>query len=63
MSLSGLLRAYWKASFVKFVTFPPASKIKEVENDPLDIYENESLKIDILHIEPLRDYNVNVYNL
>ena len=38
-------------------------KLYELEEFEHDIYENESLKIDILHIEPLRDYNVNVYNL
>ena len=38
-------------------------KLYESEEFEHDIYENESLKIDILHIEPLRDYNVNVYNL
>ena len=38
-------------------------KLYELEEFEHDIYENESLKIDILHIETLRDYNVNVYNL
>ena len=38
-------------------------KLYDLEEFEHDSYENESLKIDIIHIEPLRDYNVNVYNL
>ena len=38
-------------------------KLYELEEFEHNNYENESLKIDILHIETLRDYNVNVYNL
>ena len=38
-------------------------KLYELEEFEHDIYENESLKIDILHIEPLRDYDVDVYKL
>ena len=38
-------------------------KLEDLEEFEHNNYENESLKIDILHIEPLRDYNVNVYNL
>ena len=38
-------------------------KLYELEEFEHNNYENESLKIDILHIETLRDYDVNVYNL
>ena len=38
-------------------------KLYELEEFEHNNYENESLKIDILHIELLRDYNVNVYEL
>ena len=38
-------------------------KLYELEEFEHNNYENDSLEIDILHIEPLRDYNVNVYKL
>ena len=38
-------------------------KLYDLEEFEQDSYENKPLEIDILHIEPLRDYNVNVYEL
>ena len=38
-------------------------ELYDLEEFRQDSYENKSLEIDILHIEPLRDYNVNVYEL
>ena len=38
-------------------------KLYDLEEFRHDSYENESLEIDILHIESLRDYNVDVYRL
>ena len=38
-------------------------KLYDLEGFEHDSYENESLEIDILHIETLRDYNVDVYKL
>ena len=38
-------------------------KLYDLEEFEHDSYENKSLEIDIVHIETLRDYNVNVYNL
>ena len=38
-------------------------KLYDLEGVEHDSYENESLEIDILHIETLRDYNVNVEDL
>ena len=38
-------------------------KLYDLEEFEHDSCENESLEIDILHIELLRDYNVDVYNL
>ena len=39
------------------------AELYDLEEFRQDRYENKSLEIDILHIEPLRDYNVNVYEL
>ena len=60
-----------KIEVVSFEDFIPSEIIEDSIMDELyeleefrhDTYENKSLEIDILHIEPLRDYNVNVYNL
>ena len=38
-------------------------KLYDLEEFEQNSYENESLEIDILHIESLRDYNVDVYKL
>ena len=38
-------------------------KLYDLEEFRHDSYENESLEIDILHIETLRDYSVDVYKL
>ena len=38
-------------------------KLYDLEEFRHDSYENESLEIDILHIESLRDYSVDVYKL
>ena len=38
-------------------------KLYDLEEFEQDSYENKPLEIDILHIELLRDYNVDVYNL
>ena len=60
-----------KIEVVSFEDFIPSEIIEDSIMDELyeleefrhDTYENKSLEIDILHIEPLRDYNINVYNL
>ena len=60
-----------KMEVVSFEDFIPSEIIEDTIMDELydleefrqDSYENKSLEIDILHIELLRDYNVNVYNL
>ena len=60
-----------KMEVVSFGDFIPSEIIEDTIMDELyeleefrqDSYENKSLEIDILHIELLRDYNVNVYNL
>ena len=60
-----------KMEVVSFEDFIPSEIIEDSIMDELyeleefrhDIYDNKSLEIDILHIELLRDYNVNVYNL
>ena len=60
-----------KIEVVSFEDFIPSEIIEDTIMDELyeleefrqDSYENKSLEIDILHIELLRDYNVNVYNL
>ena len=60
-----------KMEVVTFEDFIPSEIIEDTIMDELyeleefrqDSYENKSLEIDILHIELLRDYNVNVYNL
>ena len=38
-------------------------KLYDLEEFEQDSYENKPLEIDILHIESLRDYNVDVYKL
>ena len=38
-------------------------KLEYLEEFKQDSYENKPLEIDILHIELLRDYNVDVYKL
>ena len=38
-------------------------KLYDLEEFEQDSYENKPLEIDILHIETLRDYNVDVYEL
>ena len=38
-------------------------ELYDLEEFRQDSYENKPLEIDIIHIEPLRDYNVNVYKL
>ena len=38
-------------------------KLYDLEEFEQDSYENKPLEIDILHIETLRDYSVDVYNL
>ena len=38
-------------------------KLYDLEEFEQDSYENKPLEIDILHIETLRDYNVDVYKL
>ena len=38
-------------------------KLYDLEEFEHNSYENESLEIDILHIESLRDYSVDVYKL
>ena len=60
-----------KIEVVSFEDFIPSEIIEDTIMDELyeleefrqDTYDNKSLEIDILHIELLRDYNVNVYNL
>ena len=38
-------------------------KLYDLEEFEQDSYENKPLEIDILHIESLRDYSVDVYRL
>ena len=38
-------------------------KLYDLEEFEQDSYENKPLEIDILHIETLRDYSVDVYKL
>ena len=38
-------------------------ELYDLEEFGHDTYDNKSLEIDILHIDSLRDYNVNVYEL
>ena len=38
-------------------------KLYDLEEFEQDSYENKPLEIDILHIETLRDYGVDVYKL
>ena len=38
-------------------------KLYDLEEFKQDSYENKPLEIDILHIETLRDYSVDVYKL
>ena len=38
-------------------------KLYDLEEFEQDSYENKPLEIDIVHIESLRDYNVDVYRL
>ena len=38
-------------------------ELYDLEEFKQDSYEDKSLEIDILHIETLRDYNVDVYKL
>ena len=38
-------------------------KLYDLEEFEQDSYENKPLEIDIVHIESLRDYNVDVYKL
>ena len=60
-----------KIEVVSFEDFIPSEIIEDTIMDELydleefrhDTYYNKSLEIDILHIDLLRDYNVNVYNL
>ena len=60
-----------KEEIVSFDVFIPSEVIEDFIKDKLyDLeefeqysYENKPLEIDILHIEPLRDYNVDVYKL
>ena len=60
-----------KIEVVSFEDFIPSEIIEdsimdelyELEEFRYDTYDNKSLEIDILHIELLRDYNVDVYNL
>ena len=59
-----------KMEVVSFEDFIPSEIIEDSIKDELyDLEEskqdneNKSLEIDVLHIEPLRDYNVNVYEL
>ena len=60
-----------KMEVVSFEDFIPSEIIEDSIMDELyeleefrhDTYDYKSLEIDILHIELLRDYNVNVYNL
>ena len=60
-----------KMEVVTFEDFISNDFIEEAIMDELydleefrhDTYDNKSLEIDILHIDSLRDYNVNVYEL
>ena len=60
-----------KMEVVSFEDFIPSEFIENFIMDELydleefkqDSYEDKSLEIDILHIETLRDYNVNVEDL
>ena len=60
-----------KMEVVSFEDFIPSEIIEDTIMDELyeleefrqDSYENKSLEIDILHIDLLRNYNVDVYNL
>ena len=38
-------------------------KLYDLEEFEQDSYENKPLEIDILHIETLRDYSVDIYRL
>ena len=51
-----------KIEVVSFEDFITSDFIEDFILDKLEDLE-ESRDIKILHIEPLRDYNVNVYNL
>ena len=51
-----------KMEVVSFEDFITSDFIEDFILDKLEDLE-ESRDIKILHIEPLRDYNVNVYNL
>ena len=60
-----------KEEIVSFEDFIPSEVIEDFIKDKLydleefeqDSYENKPLEIDILHIETLRDYSVDVYKL
>ena len=60
-----------KEEIVSFDDFIPSEVIEDFIMDKLeyleefkqDSYENKPLEIDILHIETLRDYSVDVYKL
>ena len=60
-----------KEEIVSFEDFIPSEVIEDFIKDKLydleefeqDSYENKPLEIDILHIESLRDYSVDVYKL
>ena len=60
-----------KEEIVSFDDFIPNKVIEDFIKDKLydleefeqDSYENKPLEIDILHIESLRDYSVDVYKL
>ena len=60
-----------KEEIVSFEDFIPSEVIEDFIMDKLEYleefehisYENKSLKIDILQIELLRDYNVDIYKL
>ena len=51
-----------KMEVVSFEDFITSDFIEDFILDKLEDLE-ESRDIEIIHIEPLRDYNVNVYNL
>ena len=61
-----------KEEIVSFDDFIPSEvviedfimdKLYDLEEFEQDSYENKPLEIDIVHIESLRDYNVDVYKL
>lgn len=47
----------------EFIEYFIMDRLYDLEEFEQVSYENKPLEIDILHIETLRDYNVNVYKL